>query len=80
MEALKAEHGLDLAEIFTDEEQLLASPNIQAVMIETPDRFHASSMLKAAKYGKHALVEKPLANTIEEFTKIEEALKIFKEK
>ena len=80
MEQLKNEYGLHLAKIFTNEDELLSDPDIQAVIIGTPDRFHADSMMKAAEHGKHALVEKPLAHCIEEFNKVEQAIEIFQKK
>lgn len=46
-------------------EDLLAS-DIDAVVIATPDRFHHSLGIAALKAGKHALVEKPLAATVDE--------------
>jgi predicted dehydrogenase len=40
---------------------LLADPLVEAVIICSPDRFHADSLAEAVAAGKHVLVEKPAA-------------------
>ena len=51
---------------YTDYQELLADPAIQAVSIATPDFAHAEIARAAAQAGKHILCEKPLATTVEE--------------
>ena len=51
---------------FADWHELLASPDIQAVSIATPDFAHGEIVRAAIEAGKHVLVEKPLATTVEE--------------
>ena len=46
--------------------ELCAGPDIDAVYIATPHQFHAADVLTAAGNGKHAIVEKPMALTLEE--------------
>ncbi len=50
---------------YTDYAQLLADPELDAVLLATPDGLHAEQAVAAAKAGKHVLVEKPMATTAE---------------
>lgn len=50
---------------YIDYQQLLADPNIQVVVIATPEHLHHEMTLAALKAGKHIYIEKPLAQTIE---------------
>ncbi len=45
---------------------LCADPDLEAVYIATPHQFHAEHARIAAERGKHILVEKPMAVTVEE--------------
>jgi predicted dehydrogenase len=45
-------------------EALLARPDIDAVILTTPDQAHCEHTLLAAQAGKHVLVEKPMAPTV----------------
>ncbi|MCY4063169.1 MAG: Gfo/Idh/MocA family oxidoreductase [Chloroflexi bacterium] len=53
-------------QVYTDYRDLLARDDIAAVSIATPDFAHREIAVAAAKAGKHILVEKPLATTIED--------------
>ncbi len=50
---------------YADPKELLADPDVEAVAINTPPRFHEGLVLEAIEAGKHVLCEKPLAQTIE---------------
>jgi UDP-N-acetyl-2-amino-2-deoxyglucuronate dehydrogenase len=47
-------------------EELLANPAVDAVYIAVPHFLHAPLTIQAAQAGKHVLVEKPIATTLEE--------------
>lgn len=52
--------------IFTDYRDMLASDDIDAVMIGTADFQHARMLTDAIKAGKHAYCEKPTANDLDD--------------
>ncbi len=52
--------------ITTDHKEALADPQVEAVSICLPHNLHGSVAVAAARAGKHLLVEKPLAATLEE--------------
>ena len=55
-----------VAHVYTDYRDLLANSDIAAVSIATPDFAHREIAIAAAEAGKHILVEKPLATTVED--------------
>jgi predicted dehydrogenase len=61
------------AEATTDTEALLADPRADAIVIATRHDTHAEFVLRALAAGKHVFVEKPLALTQDELTRIETA-------
>ena len=63
---LAGELNLDDVRIEPSPDAILADPSIQAVAIATPARFHADLIIAAARAGKPAFCEKPLAHTLEE--------------
>jgi predicted dehydrogenase len=50
--------------VFVSFEQLLDSPEVEAVLMSTPHHLHKSMTVAAAAKGKHVMVEKPLATTM----------------
>jgi predicted dehydrogenase len=58
---------------YTDYHELLGDPGIDAVVINTPPRFHEEMVLDALGSGKHVLCEKPLSETVGGCMKIKEA-------
>jgi phthalate 4,5-cis-dihydrodiol dehydrogenase len=50
---------------FASVEELCRSDLIDAVWIETPNRFHAEHAITAAEHGKHVICAKPLATTLD---------------
>jgi phthalate 4,5-cis-dihydrodiol dehydrogenase len=52
--------------VYSDFSKLCRDPTVEAVYIASPHRFHALQAIEAMEHGKHVLVEKPLALTLEE--------------
>jgi len=64
------EHG---APAFASLEELLGHQPLDAVYIATPHRLHAGQACLAAAHGKHVLVEKPMALSLDECRSMIEA-------
>lgn len=62
-ERFAAEFG---AHAYADWAELLADPAIDAVYIAAPHQFHAEQAVAAARAGKHVLVEKPMALSLDD--------------
>ncbi len=54
-------------------ETLCRNPKVQAIYIATPHQWHAEQVEMAAAFGKHVLVEKPMALTLDECTRMIDA-------
>ncbi|KPC27942.1 Myo-inositol 2-dehydrogenase [Pseudomonas syringae pv. cilantro] len=63
-ERLAAELGVQ--KVYTDPQQLLDDPDIDAVLIAAPARSHAELVISAARAGKGVFCEKPMAITLDE--------------
>src|SRR4051794_16700791 len=50
--------------VFTDFRELLRLPELEAVVIATPDFAHHELAVAAARAGKHVLIEKPLTTNL----------------
>jgi predicted dehydrogenase len=61
--------------VYGDYRELINNPEIDAVIIGTPDHWHCLPMVEAVQAGKHVYVEKPISNTIEECRIMVEAAK-----
>ena len=51
---------------YTSVEEMCASHDIDAVYIATPNQYHVDHAMAAFAHGKHVLLEKPMAMTVEE--------------
>lgn len=60
-------------ETYTDFRKIIEHPGIDAVVIATPDHWHAIMTIDACNAGKDVYVEKPLSITIHEGRKMVEA-------
>jgi phthalate 4,5-cis-dihydrodiol dehydrogenase len=54
------------AKAYEDAEALCADPQVQAVYVASPHQFHLDHVKLAAAHGKHVLVEKPMALTLDD--------------
>jgi phthalate 4,5-cis-dihydrodiol dehydrogenase len=70
LEKFRAAYG---GETFDSVEAMCASPNVDAVYIATPNQLHARHVIAAAERGKHVIVEKPMALSIDECEAMNEA-------
>ena len=61
---------------YTDANQLVADPDVNAIYIATPPNAHAEYVIKAAKAGKPVYVEKPMARSVEECKAMNEACEV----
>jgi myo-inositol 2-dehydrogenase/D-chiro-inositol 1-dehydrogenase len=57
-------------QVFTDYHELLALPDIEAVHVVVPSYLHTEVALAAIAAGKHVLLEKPMATTVEDCERI----------
>jgi phthalate 4,5-cis-dihydrodiol dehydrogenase len=61
------------AKQFANIESIAACPEVDALYIATPTEFHTEQVILAAQAGKHILVEKPMAITLEDAQKMIDA-------
>jgi phthalate 4,5-cis-dihydrodiol dehydrogenase len=54
------------ARVYDNFRELCRDPQVEAVYIASPHHVHASQTIEALDHGKHVLVEKPLALTVED--------------
>jgi predicted dehydrogenase len=69
--ATAAEYGIPLA--FSSVGELCASPEVDAVLVTSPDSLHLSDTLTAISHGKPVLCEKPMAMSAAECRQMVEA-------
>lgn len=56
-----AQQTLNIPHVYTTLEELLTTPELDAVVLATPTDQHAQQSIQVLQAGKHLLVEKPLA-------------------
>jgi predicted dehydrogenase len=76
MDQLKQRVAAPEAKAFGDHRQLLEMKDIDAVLIATPDHWHAPCAIDALNAGKDVYVEKPLTLKIEEGPQIVKAARV----
>ncbi|MDO4612847.1 MAG: inositol 2-dehydrogenase [Actinomycetaceae bacterium] len=62
------------AKAYKEAEQIFADPDVDAVVIGSPTPLHVDHIIAAAKAGKAALCEKPIAMSSDEETRLREGL------
>src|SRR5207237_1088069 len=61
------------AKTYASAEELCRDPNVDAVWVSSPNRFHAEHTILAANAGKHVVVEKPMAINLQQAIAMVEA-------
>ncbi len=70
-----ASAGLSGAAAYADVARALEHPGIDIVAICTPQHLHADHAIAAARAGKHLVVEKPVANSLEQLRRMQTAVR-----
>jgi phthalate 4,5-cis-dihydrodiol dehydrogenase len=66
-EAARAQFARDFGvPVHADLESMLRDPAVEAVYVASPHQHHAAQVALAARRGRHVLVEKPMALTLDE--------------
>ena len=73
--SVDARYGEDTCAPYNDFRELLARPDIDAVLIAVPDHWHALIGLEAARNGKHMYYEKPMGVSFAEAKAMRAAVK-----
>jgi predicted dehydrogenase len=60
---------------YTDYGEALAHAGVDIVSICTPQHLHAENTIQAAEAGKHLVIEKPVANSMDELRAMREAIR-----
>jgi len=71
----RAEEAGIRCDISTDFEKVLARDDIQVVSICTPNDLHPRETIAAAQAGKHILIEKPVAMSLEDLQAMRDAVR-----
>ena len=66
LQAVEKQYKNKIAKGYHDFRDLLADPNVDAVMISTPDHWHVPMAIAAVKAGKDVSLEKPITRYINE--------------
>jgi phthalate 4,5-cis-dihydrodiol dehydrogenase len=54
------------ARVYATAEEMVKDPDVEAVWVATPNKYHGPMTLLAAQHGKHVVVEKPMALNMQE--------------
>ena len=67
--------GICQGDGYADYRQLLERKDIDAVLIATPDHWHAKISMDAMDSGKHVYVEKPMTHTVQQAIHLRDAVR-----
>ncbi|MBO0931250.1 Gfo/Idh/MocA family protein [Fibrella aquatilis] len=73
--AKKTGKDYDGVKVYTDHRELLQNKDIDAVLISTPDHWHAPMVIDAVRAGKDVYMQKPASLTISEGRAMADAVK-----
>lgn len=65
----------EVSSVYTDYNEMLSKENIDAISVATPDFAHKAPVVASANAGKHIIVEKPFAKSVEECQEMIDAAK-----
>jgi predicted dehydrogenase len=60
------EFGVETSHAVGDLRKILDDPSVDAVVVATPDHWHALAAILACDAGKHVYVEKPVSHNVRE--------------
>ncbi|MBD5460832.1 MAG: inositol 2-dehydrogenase [Lachnospiraceae bacterium] len=66
--------GMGVTEVYKDYRQILADPEIDAVLVCSSTDTHAAISIEAIQAGKHVFCEKPVDHALDKIKAVEEAL------
>lgn len=69
------EAGLEGVGLYSDLDRALEHPGVDIVSVCTPQHLHADNTIRAARAGKHIVIEKPIANSLEEMGAMRDAVR-----
>ncbi len=67
--------GLEDVAIYTDLDELLADERVQALSVTSPSHVHVEQGLKCCEAGKHFIMEKPIALTLDSLKELRDAVR-----
>lgn len=70
-----ARQSTGLPRIYNNYRELIAADDVDAVIIATPDHWHAPMTIEASRAGKHVYCEKPMSWSVEETYEVRKAVR-----